>query len=414
MPRPLPAAVRQAIRNRSQQGQSAMQIAHELQLPIRTVRHWIRRFRVMGSRALQSAYGSSGKHRGQKHRDLRRKVVRLRKEHRRWGAGRLLVQLRRRQPDRELPSERTLQRWLRAVKAPCAPPGRPAGSRPERSTKPHEVWQMDAADQKRLANGEMISWLRSADECSGAVLKTIVFSRGILSACAARTGTKVLAEPVFRVGTSRVDSRRQRRAVGILGRSADGPGAVADRSGDRDVVESTPLPSRQRRGRTQPGLGPGLGRTAAMSHRTAISIAHRPGGSVAARGVSRDPWHVAHGRLSGIEAFRPAVQYRVGKTSLGLGSRLCGHVSLRGCAPCGLQRKDWRVSSQALHRDDPQGTRCSSSVRSRTAGVGRHRRSGQPTTPDISGLVHGQRHLPAPIDTDGAGTGQRQNLMSDS
>jgi hypothetical protein len=40
---------------------------------------------------------------------------------------------------------------------------------------------MDAADQVALQNGRQVSWLRIADECSGAVLQTTVFPPGALA-----------------------------------------------------------------------------------------------------------------------------------------------------------------------------------------------------------------------------------------
>ena len=43
-----------------------------------------------------------------------------------------------------------------------------AGQYWQRAEHPHDTWEVDAADQKRLANGRMISWLRVVDECSGA------------------------------------------------------------------------------------------------------------------------------------------------------------------------------------------------------------------------------------------------------
>ena len=56
MPRPIPTAVREAIWNRDQNGQSAVQIAHELQLCERTVRHLVGRLRAEGRKALRAGY----------------------------------------------------------------------------------------------------------------------------------------------------------------------------------------------------------------------------------------------------------------------------------------------------------------------------------------------------------------------
>ena len=59
----------------------------------------------------------------------------------------------------------------------CRPPRR--DDRPKanlaRATEPHETWQMDAKEHIRMKNREEVSWLRMIDECSGAVLWTVVF-----------------------------------------------------------------------------------------------------------------------------------------------------------------------------------------------------------------------------------------------
>jgi hypothetical protein len=74
-----------------------------------------------------------------------------------------------------LPDPRTIRRWLQDADLAPAAAGRKSPHRP-RSATPHERWQVDAADQMRLGNGQLASWLRCTDECTGAVLKTIVFA----------------------------------------------------------------------------------------------------------------------------------------------------------------------------------------------------------------------------------------------
>jgi hypothetical protein len=74
-------------------------------------------------------------------------------------------------PGTEIPSERTLQRWLRRHGLAPARSGRPRTKCWQRAEHPHEVWEVDAADQKRLADGRLVSWLRVVDECSGRCFK---------------------------------------------------------------------------------------------------------------------------------------------------------------------------------------------------------------------------------------------------
>lgn len=106
--------------------------------------------------------------------DLLQRALDYRREHPDWGAPLIRVMLSRLNRWVCVPSTRTLQRWLENAALAPAPPGRKAPYRP-RSSVPHERWQSDAADQLRLGNGQLASWLRLIDECSGAILKTIVF-----------------------------------------------------------------------------------------------------------------------------------------------------------------------------------------------------------------------------------------------
>jgi hypothetical protein len=178
MPRPIPVPVRQAIWRRSQGGQDAPTIAAALGLATRTVRKLIRRFRRGGPTALAPSYDRCGAGTPKLPEPIVHAAVDLRRGHPSWGAGLIRVMLRRQRPGDPLPAERTLQRWfLRAGLAP-APAGRRSTADPRRAERPHEVWQMDAAEQVALKTGRRVSWLRLVDECSGAVLRTVVFPPG--------------------------------------------------------------------------------------------------------------------------------------------------------------------------------------------------------------------------------------------
>jgi hypothetical protein len=103
-----------------------------------------------------------------------RVAAQLKQAHPKWGAGFIRAVLAESFPEEQLPSERTRRRRLRGPGKPPAPPGR-RRQRPGRAARPHQRWQIDACDQMPLANGTPVSWLRAADECSGAVLGTAVF-----------------------------------------------------------------------------------------------------------------------------------------------------------------------------------------------------------------------------------------------
>jgi hypothetical protein len=99
----------------------------------------------------------------------------LRREHPTWGAELIRVHLCQQLGGDAVPATRTLQRWL--LKADLAPA--PSGRRPKpnsaRATQPHQTWQMDAKERIEICSKQQVSWLRLIDECSGAVLSTVVF-----------------------------------------------------------------------------------------------------------------------------------------------------------------------------------------------------------------------------------------------
>jgi transposase len=177
MPRSIPVPLRQAIRRRTQQGASVTDIAAALGLAPRTVRHLLQHWRDDGP--LTPAYERCGRP-PQLPSPVIEEALRLRQLHPRWGAGLIRVILQEKYPQDPVPCERTLQRWLQRLRGPVAPPGRRPGQETQRARQPHEVWQMDAAEQMRLRSGQQASWLRVIDECSGAVLKTVVFPPGQL------------------------------------------------------------------------------------------------------------------------------------------------------------------------------------------------------------------------------------------
>jgi hypothetical protein len=170
MPRAVPLPLRQLIHSRQRRGHAPSAIARDLQLPLRTVQHLLRRFRLHPD-ALAPAYprGPRSSH------PLASLLLDCRRAHPTWGAPLIRVQFCRDYPPDEVPSARTLQRWFRRHGLSPAPPGRRERTGSSRADRPHAVWQMDAAEHLPLSNGSEVSWLRLVDECSGAFLATQVF-----------------------------------------------------------------------------------------------------------------------------------------------------------------------------------------------------------------------------------------------
>src|SRR5262245_20599132 len=175
MPAATPAALRSAVFRLAGDACPA-EVARRLCLPDSTVRGLLRR-RAAGGDPLLPDYHRCGRH---QRLDLpwHRLAVRLRQDRPRWGAGRIRVEIRRLLPDQAPPGERAIQRLFARLAAPPAPAGRPVAQESARSRLPHHTWQMDAVEQQPLQSGQNISWLRLADEASGAVLMTVVFPPG--------------------------------------------------------------------------------------------------------------------------------------------------------------------------------------------------------------------------------------------
>jgi Homeodomain-like domain len=175
MPRPIPMPLRHAILRRWHKGQSVSTIADAIGLVPRTVRHLVRRFQLQGDSAVAASYHHAETPEPRGSTALFQIAMQLRQEHPTWGAGLIRVILRLDKASSSPPSERTLQRWFRRYGVAPAPVGRHPSRSDRRAQAPHEIWQMDAKEQIRLATGERVSWLRVVDECSGAVLWTAVF-----------------------------------------------------------------------------------------------------------------------------------------------------------------------------------------------------------------------------------------------
>ncbi|SIO33840.1 Homeodomain-like domain-containing protein [Singulisphaera sp. GP187] len=246
MPRHVPLPIRQTIWNRFQDGQDVRTIAKDLDLSLRTVRRLFQRFRSENADPLATSYDRCGVATPKPIETLVQAVLELRREHPTWGAGLIRVMLRRNGLDGPLPATRTLQRWLLRADLAPAPPGRRPSSDTLRAARPHEVWQMDAAELVPLQTGQRVCWLRIVDECSGAVLWTEVFPPGPLEPGLARVDPGSTPPGLRPLGPTRSDPGRQWDAVGFgAGRPADGPRTVAGRDRGRYRLQPSGNPPGQ-------------------------------------------------------------------------------------------------------------------------------------------------------------------------
>src|SRR5689334_16168490 len=181
MPRPTPLPVRQALFRLWQQGRKTRHIAATLGLPGSTVRRFVARFGQHGAAAIDPDYPRAAAEEAAFPAPIQ-VALRLRREHPTWGAGLIRVHLLQARNASLVPSERALQRWFAKAGLAPAPRGRRPGGDNARATVPHETWQMDAKEKIPLHGSQRVSWLRLADECSGAMLWTQVFPPRLLGA----------------------------------------------------------------------------------------------------------------------------------------------------------------------------------------------------------------------------------------
>lgn len=168
MPAALPVPLRQQMAQLHAQGHWLTEIAPQLGVRYRTVRSWWRRYCREGEAGLRPHYERCGL-RGPKTPAVHQAALALKQAHPTWGAGLIRVELARQFPADTLPQARALQRWFRAAglqPVRAQPP--PVPRQPGRAA--HAVWQVDAKERMRLADGSGTSVLTVTDEATGALL----------------------------------------------------------------------------------------------------------------------------------------------------------------------------------------------------------------------------------------------------
>jgi len=192
MPAPVPLPIRQAMRRRLEHGDTVAQLSQAFGIAPRTVRNLARAWRERPECGVTPGYARRAVPPPAPEHPAYGPALLLRRQHPAWGAPLIRVYLQKQEVG-PLPAARTLQRWFAAAGLGPAPPGRRPGSPEGRASSPHEIWEVDAAEEIRLGGGETVSWLRVADEFTGAVLHTAVFPPRALELGAGRRHARAAA-----------------------------------------------------------------------------------------------------------------------------------------------------------------------------------------------------------------------------
>jgi hypothetical protein len=110
MPKPVPIPVRRKIFQLAGRGWPSARLAGQFGLPVRTVRHSLRRFHQRGEEAVRPDYHLPARLPQAYPDKARAAALALRREHPTWGAELIRVALGVRHPGRRRPTARTLRR----------------------------------------------------------------------------------------------------------------------------------------------------------------------------------------------------------------------------------------------------------------------------------------------------------------
>ena len=185
---PLTKAEKERIYQGKLQGRTLPELAKELSCSVETVRKWWRRGRKGGLEGLSKSRRGRGVAGILSQFDVRiaEKAEVLKRQHRGWGADRVLIELGR---DLELQGEKLPKRSRLAAffKERCPEcvtiykPRSPALLRQSPARAVHEVWQMDNQEGIALANGETAILCNIRDPYGAAPIASQAFSGKVTS-----------------------------------------------------------------------------------------------------------------------------------------------------------------------------------------------------------------------------------------
>jgi hypothetical protein len=213
MPRAVPQPVREQIVSRRKAGESLTEIAATLRLPYRSVRGLWSRFRSRGEAGLTPSYDRCAKFGPHFPAAVYEAALAMKREHPRWGAGMVLVQLGQLFAQEPLPKRRTVQEWFQ--KAGLSPGrSRSPAVNHQRGKQAHEVWQLDAKEEIRLGDGSVSVSLSMMDEATGAVLGVALFPPREVCGPPRREGESLVGPSLLRLGDAPAAAGRQWLALG--------------------------------------------------------------------------------------------------------------------------------------------------------------------------------------------------------
>ena len=175
MPIAISTAKRLSIIEQYEKGKSLLQISKDEKISYATVHRLYHRYKEKGISGLTPHYNRCGSKQLKSSKLIVRAVRCLKTWHPSWGAGRIKTKILQKYPQAQLPSSRTLQRWFRN-NGQNKPQSKPPQSARRWAKSVHDVWQIDAKEEVRLANGQKVCWLNITDEKSSAIIDPPVFS----------------------------------------------------------------------------------------------------------------------------------------------------------------------------------------------------------------------------------------------
>ena len=192
-------------------GASMIAVAARFDVAYQTVRTLCQRVAADGEAALTPRYDRCSKTGLRSEPLYYRAACWLKRLHPGWGAPLIRLKLVERYATDDMtvsiPAVRTMQVWFRS-KGLSRRRSRPPQPPKQWASHVHDVWQVDAKERQRIADGTACCWLTVTDEHSTAILAAPVFPLGPYLAGAPAAGATGTHRDLHTVGAAQVDQSR--------------------------------------------------------------------------------------------------------------------------------------------------------------------------------------------------------------